>query len=324
MMHPKHLARSLVALGALLASSAFAEGGPTISKIKDGKALVLGAGAIAKPGDYLLALDEDGRLAGLVKVQAVKGDRAIVQISGGDVTEGARLAAYAPAGSGGEPPVITSNDMDGRSDTSTEAASTPSSPAAMTSASSANDGMFFPDQPTRRSILGGSILRLDQTMRVNFSAGSVEMKGEAWQFGGFWEPGWNGPVRLRGVGAITTSTLSGTASTASCASTRSCEFSSFAAMLGAELVYGFWENRHFRTWASGGARAELPLTKSTNAVKEEGLTIAPALSWGLGIEWRLGRDRVIPIGFVSLMNLQQAEGVETVGSGFFAGYGTTF
>lgn len=320
MMHPKHLACALVALGASLISPAFANEGPTISKIKDGKALVLGAGSIARTGDYLLALDGDGKLAGLVKVQAVKGDRAIVQIAGGDVAEGSRLAAYTPGGVPSDAPAIISSDVseDG------PAPSAESASAATTSASSANSGMFFPDQPTRRALIGGSILRLDQTMRVNFSAGSVEMKGEAWQFGGFWEPGWNGPVRLRGLGAITTATLSGTASTASCASTRACEFSSFAAMLGAELVYGFWENRHFRTWASGGARAELPLTKSTNAVKEEGLTIAPALSWGVGIEWRLGRDRVIPIGLTSLMNLQQAEGVETVGSGFFAGYGTTF
>lgn len=319
MRHPFAQSITFILL-AMLGCGAMANEGATVSKIKDGKALVNGIGREVQPGQYMMVLNASGELSGLVRVQAVKAGRAIVQISGGDVGEGARIVPYRA----GMETTSAPESSTASADESPSSASSPSASSASTSTTSASGLGFFPDQPTRRSLWGASIQRLDQTMKVNFTAGSVEMKGENWAFGGFWEPAWSGPVRLRALAAITTTTLSGQASTASCAAGRFCEFSSMGMMMGGEMVYGFWENRHLRAYAAGGARAELPFSKSTNAVKEDGLTIAPSLSWGAGIEWRLGRDRVIPIGFTSLMSLQQAEGVEISGVGISAGYGTTF
>lgn len=271
--------------------------GATISKVKDGRAIVDGAPAEWIAGTVVMVKDSVGKKVGRAKVVQAKDGRVLIEAEKGELIVG------------GEVDLPQKRNV----------AQAEDSPVAEVETTA-------PTKPSgkRPSSWGVAAVMTDQTMKVNFTSSSVTMKGTTMGALGYYEPGWDWPVRLRAIGGLTVFNLRGTASSASCDGSRTCGMDATFFSLGGEALYNFWQSRSLRAWVGAFGRGDLPLSLSTNAVKASGLTIAATYGAEVGLDWKLDFQSQMYFGLGPTENAMNSRTVSSSGLTMFAGYAHAF
>lgn len=285
----------LCLLAILLTGTAHAA---TVMKVKDGKVLAEGSMDNVRVGDNIALTDADGKVTGMGRVSQIKNRRAILELVSGQAEEGGRAEANVSSRSRS----VSSTDSAGES-------------------SSRKDDVFH--DPRRRA-WGISLGKVEQRMNVTFTTGSVQLIGDGFHLSGFFEPLITGPVHWRAFSGFTNYKLTGTATTASCENSTSCGLSASFINAGLETLLPIYETRHYRLWVSASGRADIPLTTSTNAVQQSGLTIASSVAGTAGADWKFDFTQSAFLGFSKSQSLLSSEVVSSTGLTILTGYSKAF
>lgn len=237
--------------------------GADITKVKGNKALINLDGTDASEGDIFFALDSNGKRKGLIKLEKVKGDKAIGNITKGKAMVGWTLTKRVPKGrKGGDEITPSSRRSSGG--------------------------------PTGDMFLGGMLgFGMDST-EVTLDTGDVAaLSGTGLSFKGFfdyrlfpniWFRGFTGIENFNGEGK----NICGTGATSKC---------------DVKIMYisfDFWgrylfSEKDLRPWLGGGFTLLFPMSKSSSAIVESSITTTSTYGIGGGVDWFISKDSFIPL-----------------------------
>lgn len=258
-----------------------------ITKVKGDKALINLDGLEATEGDVFFAIDSNGKKKGLIKIDKVKGDKAIASISKGKAQVGWTLAKRAAKG-----------DI------------TPSSRRSRSSVSSTNT-MF----------IGGMLGLGRDSAEVSLDSGQVaSLSGMGLSFKGFfdyklfpniWFRGFAGIENFNGEGQ----SICGTGGT-------KCDVKIMYITFDFWGRYVFSE-KDFRPWLGGGFTLLFPMSKSSTAIVENSITTTSTYGVGGGADWFISPTSFIPMSVEYQLFPSSAQAKASIIAGRI-GYGMSF
>lgn len=232
-----------------------------ITKVKGNKVLINLDGTEATEGDVFFALDGSGKRKGLLKIDKIKGDKAIANITKGKAQVGWTITKRAPKGGD---------------------SITPSSHRS--SGGGAHGDVFF----------GGMLGMGMDSAEVTLDTGNVAtLSGMGISFKGFfdyrlfpsiWFRGFAGVENFNGEGK----NICGTGGTSKC---------DVKIMY---LTMDFWgryvfSEKDFRPWLGGGFTLLFPMSKSSSAIIESSITTTSTYGVGGGVDWFISPTSFIPV-----------------------------
>lgn len=236
--------------------------------VKNGRVLIELEGESISAGDRLGARDSSGKARAILEVKQVKGNKILAQ-----VVKGKMEASYA------------ASKIGGASGGSSQAATSTRSSKSATSPQSESDWGF----------LGGFS---SNSMTVKPSANSsVSLSGTSFAVSGFYQMKIDGNFSARIIGGYESLTATGTADTAICAGTTSCEVD--IGYLGMEGLarYSFWRSPSMEIWVGGGLGFLFAMSKSSNLLDTSKITTNQTIVGALGLDYRLSKDTFVPVQF---------------------------
>lgn len=345
------------AIGVFLLSAFIAvavQAHPSIIKVKNQKVLVEGDVSGLQVGEQAAIFSADGAVTGFGKVVQVKGRRSLLDLVVGTANEGGGVASKWTGGaaattsmtaSAGDAsasmqtqttssskttPVTPQNDYG--FDESADAAVVPAPAAAPAKAGkssarvpapSNDDVQFFPGVRPRQS-WGVAYISNDQRMNVNFSNGSVTMRGTSSGALAQYDTGWNWPVHPRFEAGLVMTELSGKANANVCENGKNCNYSALTLVAGGHLLLPAMQTSRWRVLLVGGGHFETPLSQSTNAFANDGQVVTTSFDAGIEGEWRLQRSTWLTFGLRQTSYLIPDSSVNSGGLALFVGYSSLF
>ncbi len=241
-------------------SSAFAA---DITKVKGNKALINLDGLEAAEGDVFFAIDSNGKKKGLIKLDKVKGDKAIGMIAKGKAQVGWTLTKRGPKAAASDDSV------------------TPSSRKKDFSAS--NHDTF----------IGGMVGYGMDSAEVTLDSGAVaSLSGTGISAKGFFDYKLFPNIWFRGFGGI--ENFNGTGGNVCGTGSSTCDVKIMY------ITFDFWgryvfSDKEFRPWLGGGFTLLFPMSKSSTAIVETSITTTSTYGVGGGADWFISKDSFIPM-----------------------------
>lgn len=232
-----------------------------ITKVKGNKALINLDGIEAAEGDVFFAIDSNGKKKGIIKIDKIKGEKAIGSISKGKAQVGWTL---------------------------TKRGSKAASQDETVSPSSSKKGFTA---STHDSFIGGMVgygmdsaeVTLDSGSVASLSGGGISAKGffDYRLFPNIWFRGFAGIENFNGTG----SNVCGGAT---------CDVKIMY------ITFDFWgryvfSEKEFRPWLGGGFTLLFPMSKSSTAIEENSITTTSTYGVGGGADWFISKDGFIPM-----------------------------
>ncbi len=240
-------------------SSAFAA---DITKVKGNKALINLDGLEAAEGDVFFAIDSNGKKKGIIKIDKVKGDKAIGAISKGKAQVGWTLTKRGPKAAGDD-------------------SVTPSSKSTKGFSASNHD-----------TFIGAMVGYGMDSAEVTLDSGDVaSLSGSGISAKGFFDYKLFPNIWFRGFGGI--ENFNGTGGNV-CTGGATCDVKIMY------ITFDFWgryvfSDKEFRPWLGGGFTLLFPMTKSSTAIVETSITTTSTYGVGGGADWFISKDSFIPM-----------------------------
>lgn len=349
--------RATIGVLLIAAFSAVALAHPTIIKVKDQKVLAEGDVSGLAVNEQAVIFSSEGAVTGFGKVVQVKGRRALLDLVVGSANEGGGVASKIQGNGSATAIVNSASATSNASVTATQIQSqktTPVTPqndygfdesqapaadapavaasvssgktgrsAARMSAPSNDDVQFFPGVRPRQS-WGVAYISNDQRMNVNFTNGSVTMRGTSSGALAQYDTGWNWPVHPRFEAGLVMTELSGKATAGVCDGGKNCNYSALTLIAGGHLLLPAMQTSRWRFLLVGGGHFEAPLSQSTNAFENDGQVITTSFDAGIEGEWRLQRASWLTFGLRQTSYLIPDSSVNSGGLALFVGYSSLF
>lgn len=231
-----------------------------ITKVKGNKALINLDGLEASEGDVFFAVDSNGKKKGLIKINKVKGDKAIAVISKGKAQVGWTLTKRTPKGSSDDSVTPSSSRKFGAS--------------------------------THDTFIGGMIGYGMDSAEVSLDSGDVaSLSGSGISAKGFFDYRLFPNIWFRGFAGI--ENFNGTGGNV-CTGGATCDVKIMY------ITFDFWgryvfSEKEFRPWLGGGFTLLFPMTKSSTAIVETSITTTSTYGVGGGADWFISKDGFIPM-----------------------------
>lgn len=230
----------------------------TIESIKDGKVLISLDGSSAKVGDTFLALDHDGKRRAFIKVQQVRGPKALGSILKGQLTQAPQTY------------MLQSHVLGSQS---TRASGFGNAP------------------PSAWGILGGFA---QNQMSVKLATANVDMKGSGMSVEGFYERQIDGAFQMLARFGYQTLKTSGTTTGGACQGTNDCTVDLSYLGLDGLVKYSFFRSR-ITYWLAGGLGFAYPIGKSSNVLDVSKISVNQKILVDSGLNWYLNRKSYMPV-----------------------------
>lgn len=260
----------------------------SVTSVKGQKALIDLQGAEAVAGDEFFLINPDSqKKAAIIRVRQVKGGRAIAEIVRGSAKPGYTLQAKGPSKMSAE---VTNPEAD---DNTT--ATTP-----RYESSSSRDTGYLRVIKNSWGVLGGFNMN---TMNANISNTDIfgvttktpaSMKGNGFGAGGFYDYAFTSEMVGHVSAMLEQFSTTGTAATAACKSSTTCDVNiTYLSLYGVGKYY-FTKDK-FRMWGGGGMGYLLALSKSSTALNESKISANQVLTLAIGGDYQMSRKNYIPI-----------------------------
>jgi hypothetical protein len=249
----------------LMCFTSFAFAG-SITKIKGNGAILVLDGEAASVGDSFFGLDANGKKKALLKIEKVKGDKALAKIVKGNATVGMSLQR---AGSGG---------------------------GSKSSASSGGGGSPSGVRAYWGGMVGYSMDSMSAQVNsavTNSNLGSVALSGSGFSARGIfdydvWEQIW-----FRGGVGIDQFKVSGDSK---CGSANSSACNANIMYLAADFMGRYiFATGNYRPWLGAGLALLFPASKSTTALDSGSVGSTSVYEVAGGLDWFISKDAYIPI-----------------------------
>ncbi|WII71941.1 hypothetical protein QJS83_15870 [Bdellovibrio sp. 22V] len=270
----------IFALASLLYFAVSAEAA-TVSAVKGQKVLINLEGDVVAPGDefYLINPSSDKRTA-IIRVKQVKSGKALAEIVKGRAASGYSLQAKAASPiSADVPPPGSEEDTSTKRDASTHLRVLKDSYGVM--------GVITMNSMT------ADIRYLDSGTGILQTA-SATMNGNGFGVDGFYDYAFSRDFVGHAVAGIEQFNVSGSASSAACGGTTSCDakinYLSFYGVIKWYLIQG-----KYRGWLGGGLGYLLAVSKSSSALNESQISTNQVFNANVGVDIQLNRRNYIPV-----------------------------
>lgn len=289
-MRVQHLPNCILGLFLSLLLVPIAAQAAKITKVTGKKIMFELEGDSAKAGDVFVAYDAAGKKKGLIKIKAVKGNRAVGLLGKGR----AEIGWVAKVSSAKGKSSRTAKSSSGGTDAS-------------------------PSGTSYWGIVGGLAMDSMKVKIDNDGVGAnettVSMSGMAFSLKGLYDYNLFSQVWFRGMAGLEGVNASG--STQVGCQNKACNASIY--YLSTDLWGRFvFTDGSIRPWVGGGFSLMFPATKKATALEENSITNTSAISIGGGIDWFTSSTFAIPIQLEYSM-LPKSETVEATAMGIRVG-----
>jgi outer membrane protein W len=300
------LQRSVMVLwGFLCLAVAVPSHAAKVTKV-DGKKVMLNLeGDTAKVGDIFVVYNPEGKKKALIKIKAIRGDRAAAFLGKGKAETGWTAKVSDKSKGGG-------TKTAGRSRRSQEAETSPAPSGETRSYWGAVVGFSMDSMSVDVDNSSPADGVADKTVSLSGSSFSAKGLFDYLVFPQIWFRGMTG---LEGLAA------SGSAEVG-CDGGKTCEVNIYY------LSFDFWgryvfTNGGFRPWLGAGFSLMFPMSKDATALEKSSITNTSAMSAGLGFDWFLSDTMYIPMQ-VEYSMLPKSETVEASAINIRAGLAWPF
>lgn len=253
-----------------------------VAGVKGKRLLINLEGEPAKKGDIFYLKNPAGKRTAIIKIMAIKGDKALAVLGKGRAQKGYSLE-YRPGSStaqkrgGQQRPGQTRQDQEQEEKTSTAATS--------------SDTTYW------GIIAGFSMNSMDVDLKDQNGdpRDSVSMSGSGFSLKAFFDYKLIDSVWFRGFSGIETFTTSGDAKCGDASPfTEGCETDIMYLSLDPWGRYVFSEG-NFRPWVGVGFSLLFPLSKTSTALDESSITNTSVMSFGVGLDWFVSPTFFVPV-----------------------------
>ncbi|MGE0762059.1 MAG: hypothetical protein AB7N80_02155 [Bdellovibrionales bacterium] len=287
----------LSSLLSLLLTLSFTAEAAKVSKVDGRKVMIDLEGDSANAGDVFVVMDPNGKRKGLVKIRAVKGNRAV-----GLLGKGKAEAGWA-----------TKFSSAGKSKSASGQAKTSGSPI---------------ETPTGTSFWGliGGFSMNSMKVKVdndgdNTNETSVSLSGNAFSLKGLFDYNMFSQIWFRGMLGL--EGLSAKGPTQVGCQNKACDANIYYLSADFWARFLFSQSGSFRPWAGGAFSLMFPASKKATALEEKSITNTSAISLGGGFDWFTSPTFAIPVQ-VEYSLLPKSETVEATVIAIRAGVMFTF
>lgn len=236
-------------------------------------------------GDELVSVDNRGKRAALLKVQQIKGKRAIAEVVRGNPQVGQAV-----------------NFRSGR----------PSISRDLREADFVGDGSEEEDiiryrMQLRRKYTGRSWGVLGQYLQTTMSAAvstgsgffqqkeTANMTGSAFGVVGYYDWPILRNFHFRVIGGYEPFNAAGSTSIAGCGGGTTCDFKVTYLTTHGQAKFNFYEKQDWRAWVYGGYGFMFAMSKSSTVIESSQISPAQMFSFGIGLDMPMGRKNYIPL-----------------------------
>ena len=251
-----------------------------VAKVKGKKVLINLEGDPAQAGDIYYTLTPEGKKAGIIKLQKIKGDQAIAILGKGRALPGFGLEYRQPKGAAAASTAAT--------DSSSE---DPAPSDNITASTGGSNKMYW----------GGMLGFSQNTMDVDLKDGdgntraNASLSGSAFSAKGLFDYELLQQVWFRGTAGMEGFKASGGSVCG--------DSPTFGQACDVDIMYlsmDLWGRYMFTTstirpWVGVGFSLLFPMTKKATAVEEGSISNSSVMSLGGGVDWFISKDMYIPI-----------------------------
>ncbi|WP_291516266.1 hypothetical protein [Bdellovibrio sp. ArHS] len=252
----------------------------TISAVKGQKVLInLDGDSVLEGDEFFLINPATGKRSAIIRVKQVKGGKALGEVLRGRPGSGYTLQAKAPSKMSAE---VAANE------TQDDSAPRPTN---------TNLSRVLKDS---YGIVGGYLMNsmdADVSYKDGFGItqkASVKMSGSGFGVGGFYDYVFSPSLVGRGFAAIEQFNVSGSASSAACSGSTSCDAKiNYLSMYGMAKWYPYIGK--YRPWLGGGMGYLLAVSKSSTALNESQISTNSVFTFAFGTDVQLSRKNYVPV-----------------------------
>lgn len=278
----------------------------SILQSKGNKVMIQLDGLSVSTGSEVYALTPDKKRKAVIRVTAIKGDRAVGTILKGAAQNGMEIALKSEGGGSQSAPKTYSSEP--------------------TSSSGINTLRKSPKR-------GGGVLigmamnsaALSAKTRVNGTSfeDSLTLKGNSYNLKGFYDYHMSPSFTIRGaIGLETLSTTGSTAVTQVCSGSTTCNLSLNYLAFEGDAQFNFVNSPSIRLWAGAGYSFLMAMSKDNNITNLEATSTNQVLLLGAGADIGVGKSGFVPV--VVEYGLFPFAGISLSSIYIRSGYGWTF
>lgn len=254
----------------------------SVANVKGQKVLIALDGDTASEGEeFFLINPETNKKTAIIRIQKVKGSKALAEVIKGRASQGYTLQAKAPTKMSADVPLPSEENSPNSSNSS-----------------SSNSGYLR----TLKDSYGitGSYIMSSMTADVSYTdvlgthRTSASMNGSGFGIGGYYDYVFNTNLAGRAFAGIEQYNVSGTAPEAACKGSTACDAKiNYLSLYGLLKWYVF--DGPYRTWVGGGAGYLLALSKSSSALNESQISTNQVFTLAIGCDIQRNRKNYIPL-----------------------------
>ncbi len=287
-----------------------------VAQVKGQKALLEFDQTTTTPGEEFYTLDGEGKRKAILRITQVKGKKALAEILRGKPEAGHSLS---PKVAPSQPSSLTSNtpdksarkkkrkSLDPTHEQSEETTYFAASPSAPSWGGLAN---FYMNSMTAKTIVTGP-----REVTVN-------LQGNSFGIGGFYDYRWSPHLGIRGIGAFDQYQLSGTTPFNDCDNTTNCSVS-INYLSGYGIARYDFKQGETKFWAGGGFGYLFALSKSSSILDTNQISTNLVYVLSVGGDIQMGGKSFIPLQFDYAI-FQGSSSVKSNSMILRAGYGFYF
>lgn len=257
----------------------------TVTAVKGQRVLIDLEGAESNPGDeFFLINPTTQKKAAIIRLRQVKGGKAIGEIVKGRSEAGYTLQAKGPSKMSAEVPPPAPED----------------STASSSDYTPVRDTGYLRVLKNSWGVLGTFVMNtMDATITStdvfgNTSKTSASMKGNGFGVGGFYDYVFTSEMVGHASAMLEQFDASGSAASAACKGTTSCDVKiTYLSLYGLGKYY-FTKDK-YRFWGGGGMGYLLAVSKSSSALNESKISANQVLTFAFGTDIQMSRQNYIPV-----------------------------